>query len=137
MKLNTWNNPYLPLVLNYDAYFSLYILFHSEGIRFQGNHKKLSHIKSTIINNVEGEDSQRNIRGTKIFSSFSVIKDDVIAKLKEHRGIMSSDLYRTFRYLPFWLGDSIFYHCSFEKRNSPLKLERMDKFKTAKQSRFP
>jgi len=106
----------LAVVLIMTAYFSfVYFVPYSEGIR-SGELIKISH-KGVLIKTWEGEISQ-GISGAQIFS-FSVIKDDVIAKLKEHQGdyvkVTYIERYRTF----FWLGDSNILSLQLKKRNLP------------------
>ena len=106
----------LGLVLIITAYF-LFIFFvpYSEGIR-SGELIKISH-KGVLIKTWEGEISQ-GISGAQIFS-FSVLKDDVIAQLKEYQGdyvkVTYVERYRTF----FWLGDSKYFITAVEKEKSP------------------
>jgi len=106
----------LAVVLIMTAYFSfVYFVPYSEGIR-SGELIKISH-KGVLIKTWEGEISQ-GISGAQIFS-FSVIKDDVIAKLKEYQGdyvkVTYIERYRTF----FWLGDSKYFITAVEKEKSP------------------
>jgi|TARA_R110000868_G_scaffold66877_3_gene198856 hypothetical protein len=106
----------LGLFLIITAYF-LFIFFvpYSEGIR-SGELIKISH-KGVLIKTWEGEISQ-GISGAQIFS-FSVLKDDVIAQLKEYQGdyvkVTYVERYRTF----FWLGDSKYFITAVEKEKSP------------------
>lgn len=106
----------LAVVLIMTAYFSfVYFVPYSEGIR-SGELIKISH-KGVLIKTWEGEISQ-GISGAQIFS-FSVIKDDVIAQLKEYQGdyvkVTYIERYRTF----FWLGDSKYFITAVEKEKSP------------------
>jgi len=106
----------LGLALIMVAYFCfVYFVPYSEGIR-SGELIKISE-KGVVIKTWEGEISQ-GISGAQIFS-FSVLKDDVIAKLKEYQGsyvkVTYIERYKTF----FWLGDTKYFITSVEKEKSP------------------
>ena len=106
----------LGLALIMVAYFCfVYFVPYSEGIR-SGELIKISE-KGVLVKTWEGEISQ-GISGAQIFS-FSVLKDDVIAKLKEYQGsyvkVTYIERYKTF----FWLGDTKYFITSVEKEKSP------------------
>lgn len=106
----------LGLTIFLAAYFAfVYYVPYSEGIR-SGELIKISR-KGVLIKTWEGEISQ-GISGAQIFS-FSVLKDDVIAKLKEYQGayvkVTYIERYRTF----FWLGDTKYFITGVEKESSP------------------
>jgi len=104
---------FIVILAGYFAF--IYYASYSEGIR-AGELVKFSN-KGVLIKTWEGEISQ-GISGAQIFS-FSVLKDDVIAKLKEYQGsyvkVTYIERYRTF----FWLGDTKYFITSVEKENSP------------------
>ena len=99
----------LGLALIMTAYFS-FVYF----VPYSSDSKRAT---EKALKTWEGEISQ-GISGAQIFS-FSVLKDDVIDKLKEYQGsyvkVTYIERYRTF----FWLGDTKYFITSVEKENSP------------------
>lgn len=106
----------LGLLLVISAYYAfVYYVPYSTGQR-SGELIRISH-KGVLFKTWEGEISQ-GISGAQIFS-FSVLDDEIIAKLKEYQGsyvnLTYMERYRTF----FWLGDTKYFITAIEKERSP------------------